>query len=647
MMESRENPFSMPPEAEFFWLHNQNASKSEAEKAERQKIRVWEKTTTASRHAATKALREDDLPVPEDLPPKPKAIEEEKPDSTFLTTIATRPAVGLLNPLVSNEKDIRQYVAKKREVFLVQMALDVKKAEILRLDEKARQKEEALTKSQQILDEDTRRFEEFLQKRYEKAQETMKHAEAQTKLKQEKIAQTKQLKRNIANLQSETAKFTEMRGESTRYKGFLEKLTTTEWTEKQRELKRARKQRRREQWIAEQMTGVLTKIALEEGAQEKAADEHEESKKKAGARRYIRKQEQKEEEMRLEKERATRRKRFQRKREEEEKRIASAFVEVSSEEEPELYFKESRQLMETFTELEEKNLFLIQSSQETEQMLDELQLTFQNTKRDLEAKVMQLRDNIKQLDQNINQEKRRGDELRRSYEEKAGMQAQEEKLADLFTKVQDVYLRCGLSMDHDPDTLQMLGSIEARLEELIHRLEEAYHQDSELVKKLEWNKQKERRELLRQHRQQLFQEKQEERLKISLQRSQNPVFKKAGKQVMYRSPPLRQEKRVVRDTSEEEANKHDHTVFGVYLDRQNMPHCEAPVVEDPRKALSSRVVALRAAAAERAAATAASPMAGDGAEVEVEVSTLEEAEAEVTMLEAPGGATRGADAAAC
>merc|ERR1719311_1777496 len=151
------------------------------------------------------------------------------------------------------------------------MALDVKKAEILRLDEKAQQKEEALTKSQHILDEDTRRFEEFLQKRYAKAQATMKHAEAQSKLKHEKIAQTKQLKRDIANLQSEIGKFTEMKAESTRYKAFLEKLTPTEWSEQQRELKRARKQRRREAWISEQMTGVLAKISEDERAQERAA----------------------------------------------------------------------------------------------------------------------------------------------------------------------------------------------------------------------------------------------------------------------------------------------------------------------------------------------------------------------------------------
>merc|ERR1719199_1825068 len=141
------------------------------------------------------------------------------------------------------------------------MALDVKKEEIVRLDKKAREKEEALTKSQQILDEDARRFDEFLQKRYSMAQDTMKKAEAQSKLKQEKISQTKQLKRDIANLQSEIGKFTEMRVESTRYKAFLEKLTPTEWQEQQRELKRARRQRRREAWISEQMTEVLARIA--------------------------------------------------------------------------------------------------------------------------------------------------------------------------------------------------------------------------------------------------------------------------------------------------------------------------------------------------------------------------------------------------
>ena len=43
------------------------------------------------------------------------------------------------------------------------MSLDVKKAEILKLDEKARAKEAALKKSQMLLDEDVTRFDTFLQ----------------------------------------------------------------------------------------------------------------------------------------------------------------------------------------------------------------------------------------------------------------------------------------------------------------------------------------------------------------------------------------------------------------------------------------------------------------------------------------------------
>ena len=42
------------------------------------------------------------------------------------------------------QENIADFVAKKREMFLVQMSLDVKKAEILKLDARAKDKEEAL-----------------------------------------------------------------------------------------------------------------------------------------------------------------------------------------------------------------------------------------------------------------------------------------------------------------------------------------------------------------------------------------------------------------------------------------------------------------------------------------------------------------------
>merc|ERR1712190_611078 len=95
---------------------------------------------------------------------------------------------------------------------------------------------------------------------------------------------------------------------------------------------------------------------------------------------------------------------LQKKKEDEKKKIIGEYVEISSEEEFELFFKEPKQLMDTFTELEEKNLFLIQSSQETERQLDELKHTLERTQKDMGTKVQNLKENIRQLEQNIAQE---------------------------------------------------------------------------------------------------------------------------------------------------------------------------------------------------------------------------------------------------
>merc|ERR1719299_136242 len=107
------------------------------------------------------------------------------------------------------KENITDFVAKKREMFLVQMSLDVKKAEILKLDEKGRMKEEALRKSQAMLDEDVTRFDTFLQANDAKAHKAMKHAEDMTKKKQEKMQRIKQLKSSISAIQSEISKHKE------------------------------------------------------------------------------------------------------------------------------------------------------------------------------------------------------------------------------------------------------------------------------------------------------------------------------------------------------------------------------------------------------------------------------------------------------
>lgn len=45
----------------------------------------------------------------------------------------------------------------------------------------------------------------------------------------------------------------------------------------------------------------------------------------------------------------------------------------------ELYFTEPQQLLDVFTKLEEQNLSLVQNTRETEEALDDLNLTLKNT----------------------------------------------------------------------------------------------------------------------------------------------------------------------------------------------------------------------------------------------------------------------------
>lgn len=74
------------------------------------------------------------------LPPRPP-----------LCTDVSHPqaATMITNDRQQEKESMAEFIAKKREMFLVQMSLDTKREEIRKLEEKARMKEEALRKSEQ------------------------------------------------------------------------------------------------------------------------------------------------------------------------------------------------------------------------------------------------------------------------------------------------------------------------------------------------------------------------------------------------------------------------------------------------------------------------------------------------------------------
>eukprot|EP00604_Paraphysomonas_vestita_P001668 CAMPEP_0174822362 /NCGR_PEP_ID=MMETSP1107-20130205/15251_1 /TAXON_ID=36770 /ORGANISM="Paraphysomonas vestita, Strain GFlagA" /LENGTH=205 /DNA_ID=CAMNT_0016041063 /DNA_START=1180 /DNA_END=1797 /DNA_ORIENTATION=+ len=121
-------------------------------------------------------------------------------------------------------------------------------------------------------------------------------------------------------------------------------------------------------------------------------------------------------------------------------------------------------------------------------------------------------------------------------------QSQHEKeklLSDLHMKVRYVYEQCGFDASSKPSTLFMLSQLESRLEQLLTEIEKM---PQDYVIKAEKDKEKKRRERKREEQQSLQEKLQEERNKRAIERSLQAPKKRTGRQVMFRSKPIRKER---------------------------------------------------------------------------------------------------------
>ena len=87
-----------------------------------------------------------------------------------------------------------------------QLSLDVKREEIQKLQDKATQKEEALRRSEQKLEEDAIRFDTFLKENDKRAHDAVKEAEAATKKKNDKVQEIKRLNQQLQAVSSDMSK---------------------------------------------------------------------------------------------------------------------------------------------------------------------------------------------------------------------------------------------------------------------------------------------------------------------------------------------------------------------------------------------------------------------------------------------------------
>lgn len=489
---------------------------------------VHEKFTVSGKMGRTKRVQVSDIPVNENV------ISKQAKHTRGLVAAAT---AAISNDRRREKENMADFILKKREMFLVQMSLDTKREEIRKLEEKAQMKEEALKKGELMLEEDAIRFDTFLKENDKKAHEAIKRAESETKAKQDKVQEIKKLNQQIQQVQSEMSKLKEQLEDCLRYKTFLDSLTPSEYFEEQKALIRKRKEEKREKRKAEIMAEYEEKKqrAIEEYERAKQAaasrDQRSGLKKKKGAGKA---------ELRLPPP---------------PKFNSDEFKDSENDDENEeipIYFKESTQLLDIFTQLEESNLFLIQNSQETEQALEELKQEFRETKRRMDKKTKVLKQNIDELQLQIREEERKAAHLRDRRHLGTGEDAQESLLKQLNTRVREVYRKCGFDDSSNPATLTMLTDLEAKLEDLLSQIEAM---PEEYVVKAEKMKEKDRRERVRAERMAQQQQLYEERLAKSMARSMQAPKKKTGKQVMFRSAPPKLRVKKKNDEDQEDEDK--------------------------------------------------------------------------------------------
>lgn len=217
-----------------------------------------------------------------------------------------------------------------------------------------------------------------------------------------------------------------------------------------------------------------------------------------------------------------------------------------------MYFTSPNQLLDIFQSLEEQNLALIQNSQETEQQLEELKNAYKETEERMNNKTAALKKSIEDLQKQIAIEENKAKALDAQVEADS-IDSQKEQatlLKQLDEKVAYVYGQCGFSTDAVPTTRLMLGELEQKLEDLLSSLD---MMPEEYVIKAERDKMNKRREKKRLEQQQLQLQQQEERNRKALERSMQAPKKRTGRQVMYRSKPIRKNEKVVEEVIDQDA----------------------------------------------------------------------------------------------
>eukprot|EP00761_Pharyngomonas_kirbyi_P006867 gb/GECH01006876.1/.p1 GENE.gb/GECH01006876.1/~~gb/GECH01006876.1/.p1 ORF type:complete len:491 (+),score=158.82 gb/GECH01006876.1/:1-1473(+) len=203
----------------------------------------------------------------------------------------------------------------------------------------------------------------------------------------------------------------------------------------------------------------------------------------------------------------------------------------------EMYFQDPKQLLDVFSELESRNLTLIQRCQDYEEKLDKLKHEFAEEQAKLETQGEILGKQIGRLKKSIKEEEDRqisfqGEKTKKSEESIESLRNAAKRRLD--GRIETIFKEAGIGSDSQMSTLGMLSAIETKLTSVISEIIEL---PEDFRAKKEKERERYRRKMTRDQKMREQSIQQQERVKRALQRSQEPIKKAVGKPLMYKSVP--------------------------------------------------------------------------------------------------------------
>ncbi|XP_067315506.1 cilia- and flagella-associated protein 100 [Pseudorasbora parva] len=512
---SNDAPFKIPEHKDLFQMRNKEKAQRKLEHQRKLALPVHEKLTYAGRTWGRQTRLREEL----------KEGEINTPVTHTHGQLQITPAWRVSIKDRNNDKEsLNEYITKRRELFLLEYSLAVKKEEIQLLEQMAAEEEGKLTRAEKFLEDDAILFEEFLKENDKNSVEAIKIADQETKMKLEKVAEIKKITSKMVAIKSDISKYEDILKEYKKYKEFLLMLSPPEWREKQRSKSRLTT----DSTITESDGKQTEKVNKNRERKTVPPDSKREvrrvahgfsSSREAGAssRQSVKSGRQS-------------------------SKISAPGTDSSDcEEDPEIFFKDPQDLLNLMTELEEQNLSLIQNIRETEEALEEFRQNAELIRKNMESESKQLKEQIDIMTDTIQKERERTAELELKAKHFSFGQYkpedQDKTLDTLSSKVEEVYHCCVGETEANLTTLQMLAAIEEKLGKLLENVEMIPKDQMSIAERA---KEKERRMRLREEKILLQIKQQDERQKKALERSHNEIKKTSVKKLMPRSkPPVR------------------------------------------------------------------------------------------------------------